>query len=586
MKKFCTENNITQKFCPVRDHRGCGLVERTIQTIKRRLGVMLLDEKVQSIKLCFSTIIRDLRWNKQKSIKVSPFEAHFGRLPKTEFKIVRDKFLMDSDRLDKEHLERSALTASQLKRRIDQSRENVKIIRKGRNSRDTSPLFRHDTAMTKDRARAKELKQLLEANARWNATRRDLSDSELRRVVDETSTINPELRKELLYSWERGFIEDKQTTSKEDLSGSFLRKHEQRKSGKALTIPLKSKIVSETPSTIKTAAGAVYRKSDIARSKLSTQPKAYSSEKKRSPTGEEPRSKQQKTGTLPVEEDSDSAEEHDAKDRGLRDENLEDSQLKEKFQNSPSVVTSRDTRTGGGLNLGGKRGKPNRAGPVVQNTKTTRGKTQESGTTKAAKAVTKKRDTSNEAVYIELSAPKEAPTTKKITQQTSEKEILDTFQNNNMTSQQWEEITNQGLTRGVQKEVEKLLSQQMDPVDYSTPGFADESDKEEDTTTVRRSNRQTKNQGPKRYGSPVSHSIKLIGCEDDVTELNLAVLEAYRLRLAKLNINNKETSENNTFDRLERHLFKKKFGATSLDEAGSWNAARNKEEVLKKITKD
>ena len=475
MKKFCTENNITQKFCPVGDHRG-SLVERTIQTIKRRLGVMLLEEKVQSIKLCLSTIIRDLRWNKQKSIKVSPFEAHFCRLPKTEFKIVRDKFLMDSDRLDKEHLERSALTASQLKRRIDQSRENVKIIRKGRNSRDTSPLFRHDTAMAKDRARAKELKQLLEANARWNATRRDLSDSELRRVVDETSTINPELRKELVYSWERGFIEYKQTTSKEDLSGSFLRKHEQRKSGKALTIPLKSKIVSETPSTIKTAAGAVYRKSDIARSKLSTLPKAYSSEKKRSPTGEEPRSKQQKTGKLPVEEDSDSAEEHDAKDRGLRDENLEDSQLKEKFQNSPSVVTSRDTRTGGGLNLGGKRGKPNRAGPVVQNTKPTRGKTQEAGTTKAAKTVTKKRDTSNEAVYIESSAPKEAPTTKKITQQTSEKEILDTFQSNNMTSQEWEEITNQVLTRGVQKEAEKLLSQQMDPVDYSTPGFADESD--------------------------------------------------------------------------------------------------------------
>ena len=76
-----------QKFCPVGDHRGYGLVERTIQTIKQRLGVMLLDENVQSIKLCLSTIIRDLRWNKQKTIKLSPFEAHFGRLPKTEFKM-------------------------------------------------------------------------------------------------------------------------------------------------------------------------------------------------------------------------------------------------------------------------------------------------------------------------------------------------------------------------------------------------------------------------------------------------------------------------------------------------------------------
>ena len=33
-------------------------------------------------------------------------------------------------RNDKQHLERSALTASQLKRRIDQSRENLKIVRK------------------------------------------------------------------------------------------------------------------------------------------------------------------------------------------------------------------------------------------------------------------------------------------------------------------------------------------------------------------------------------------------------------------------------------------------------------------------
>ena len=86
MKKFCLENNIEQKLCPVVDHRGCGLVERTIQTIKRRLGVMLLEENVKSIKLGLSMIIRDMRWIKRKTIQKSPFEAHFGRLPKTEFK--------------------------------------------------------------------------------------------------------------------------------------------------------------------------------------------------------------------------------------------------------------------------------------------------------------------------------------------------------------------------------------------------------------------------------------------------------------------------------------------------------------------
>ena len=259
----------------------------------------------------------------------------------------------------------------------------------------------------------------------------------------------------------------------------------------------------------------------------------------------------------------------------------------DKFQNSPNVVTSRETKTGGGLNLGGKRVKPNRAGPLVQSARSGKTKTQEPQSTKTVETAkeSKKRDWSNEAVYIESSAPKEPPVSKRITRQTSEKEILDTFQNNNMTTKEWEEITNQVLTRGVQNEAEKLLNQQAESIVNSPAVFADESDKEEDTTTVRRSSRQTKTQGPKRYGSPVSHSVKLISCDDDVTELNLAALEAYRLRLEKLNINNKE-QQNNTFDLLERHLFKRKFGATSLDESGSWNAARNKAEVMKKTSKE
>ena len=82
MRKIGSNHNIEQKFCPF--HRGCGLVERTIQTIKRILGVMLLDENVTSIKFCLSTIIRDLSWSKQKAIQCSPFEAHFRRLPKCE----------------------------------------------------------------------------------------------------------------------------------------------------------------------------------------------------------------------------------------------------------------------------------------------------------------------------------------------------------------------------------------------------------------------------------------------------------------------------------------------------------------------
>ena len=106
-----------------------------------------------------------------------------------------------------------------------------------------------DLASGKDRAKA--LKSLLEANARWNARRRDTSANDQRRIVDETSTIDPELRKELLYSWEHGFIEDKPQEQTEQRPPNLLRKDKNRKSGKVVMNPLKNKVRSETPHTIK-----------------------------------------------------------------------------------------------------------------------------------------------------------------------------------------------------------------------------------------------------------------------------------------------------------------------------------------------
>ena len=299
-----------QKFCPVGDHRGCGLVERTIQSIKRRLGVMLLDENVTSIKLALSTIIRDLRWSKQKAIQCSPFKAHFDRLPKTEFKILRDSFSKNSDRLDKKHLERSALTATQLEKRIDQSRDNVKIVEKVEISLDVSPLFKTEVESARDRSRATALKTLLEANARWNEAKRDTSTNDLRRIVDKTSTINPDLRKKLLYSWQYGFIEDK--PQEDALSGSptLLGKDDNRKNGKAVTNPLKGKMQSESPHAVKTDAGAVYRKSDIAKAKIViSEPQEKTTKKvneSRSPHGDEPRTKSKKKEVEIQPESSDS----------------------------------------------------------------------------------------------------------------------------------------------------------------------------------------------------------------------------------------------------------------------------------------
>ena len=83
-------------------------------------------------------------------------------------------------------------------------------MRKGQLSRDKSPLHKQQVNSDRDRQRAKALKEQLEANARWNHERRDAAKNDARRIGDETGLLNPDLRKEMIYSWEKGFIEDKE----------------------------------------------------------------------------------------------------------------------------------------------------------------------------------------------------------------------------------------------------------------------------------------------------------------------------------------------------------------------------------------
>ena len=69
----------------------------------------------------------------------------------------------------------------------------------------------------------------------------------------------------MIYFWEEGFIEDKE----EESTQTILRKEDYRKSSQALRKPLKGKIVTESNSSVKTSAGSIYRKSDIAQAKIS-----------------------------------------------------------------------------------------------------------------------------------------------------------------------------------------------------------------------------------------------------------------------------------------------------------------------------
>ena len=270
--------------------------------------------------------------------------------------MLKDKFLAKSDDLDKQSLERSALAALHLRKRKDQSRDYVKVVPKRSNSRDVSPMFEQQLLLAKDRDRAKALKTLLEANARWNASDSDIwsfvdetstINPELRKellyswevLVDETITINPELRKELLYSWEEGFIEDKPNEEQNNAwSPVLLRNDENRKSGKALT-NYKGKVTSQTPSTVKTAAGAIYRKIYIAQSKIKSPLPLKIAKNAKSPKLED--AKKKRVGTnAQLQETLHSEDEDNYKNKA------DDTKATEPFQDSPVRVTSRNTEPG------------------------------------------------------------------------------------------------------------------------------------------------------------------------------------------------------------------------------------------------
>ena len=174
--------------------------------------------------------------------------------------------------------------------------------------------------------------------------------------MDETGLLNPDLQKEMIYSWEKGFVEDKVENQCKSPPKTILRKDPLRKSGQALTRPLKGKIASETDSTIKTSAGSIYRKSDLARSKtLLTQENQRSTSK--SPSLELTKKFKRISSPELLEE------------LGSEDELQGEMEIAdtinpiERFQKSQTIVTSKDTEAGGGLNLAVKRAKPNLAGP-------------------------------------------------------------------------------------------------------------------------------------------------------------------------------------------------------------------------------
>ena len=94
VKTFSNINNIDIIEAPVNDYCAIELVERHIQTIKNRLAC-IKEEKSSinafHVKHALKIIIHQLRVCKQRTTKISPFEAHFGREPNTPMSVISTK---------------------------------------------------------------------------------------------------------------------------------------------------------------------------------------------------------------------------------------------------------------------------------------------------------------------------------------------------------------------------------------------------------------------------------------------------------------------------------------------------------------
>ena len=78
---FCNNHNKKLIPAPAVDHRANGMIERLIQTIKRRLSVLNNDPKWPKITLAdkIAEIIQEIKIIPNSTTKISPFTAHFRR---------------------------------------------------------------------------------------------------------------------------------------------------------------------------------------------------------------------------------------------------------------------------------------------------------------------------------------------------------------------------------------------------------------------------------------------------------------------------------------------------------------------------
>ena len=199
VQAFCKDKNIAQCFCPVGDHRGCGLVERPIQTIKRRLGASRLSSDFSNVQDTLRNIIEDIRITKNSVTGVSLFELHFGRPPNTELSIAAER-LSTGLNLVKQQSERDLLTPEQCREQCD-SRPRIKLVKKGQSSPTVSPYFGGPTDSVAETPHYRALESLAQPANQWLTLKKSLTHQEgvkaLKTLTERNQVLAATLRSNL-----------------------------------------------------------------------------------------------------------------------------------------------------------------------------------------------------------------------------------------------------------------------------------------------------------------------------------------------------------------------------------------------------
>ena len=167
---FCKNRNIKLILAPAGDHRGTRMVERLIQTIKRRLAVLDIDPNWSTVTLAnrVANIIENIRLIPNSTTKITPFKAHFGRKPNTEISNITTKPSkhnltyknITNACLDKKILSQNALTMEEIWRR-DGNSEDELDIRYRDNEASSDPI---ETTQTTQPSTSAHSNQLVDIN--------------------------------------------------------------------------------------------------------------------------------------------------------------------------------------------------------------------------------------------------------------------------------------------------------------------------------------------------------------------------------------------------------------------------------------